>query len=509
MDAFLRMLLECTLTTSALALLALALTPALTKRYSAKTVYLAWVIVLIAFVIPFRPSAAAPALTLDVPALAQPAERQARAAIEPPRKAATSMAAIAAELAATAETQAPIVKTSAPRVPKLSTAQILFAVWLTGALAVLAVSLARHARFVRAVRRWSRDARHPGYVSVLCAAKVELGIRADVRLKTCPMVDSPMLVGFFRPTILLPDMDLTLSEAHLVFRHELIHLKRGDLWCKALTLAALAVHWFNPLVPLVARAASFHCEASCDARVLQSADLDTRQYYSETILSVIRRQAGPKTLLSTSYRGGKTNMKKRILSIMDVGKKRLGVMVLCAALVSVLGVSLAFALTVPEEPEVYYGITFYLDIPGRFGVTEPERMISVRSDAFGRTQAHWMELPEEYGDAKQYWGKGFRFIVEEADRQLEKTSVVIPKMMEYAGETNYGKVLDFGEDFLVMTVIDNSAGIEQSPTATLTFTLTPETVIAHEEEPALKIGQSYVVLYDDQNVALWIQVARG
>lgn len=73
-------------------------------------------------------------------------------------------------------------------------------------------------------------------------------IRRRVSLRLCPTVSSPMLMGLLHPVILLPDEELTTEELALVLRHELTHLKRGDLLVKAGLVLAYALHWYNPVV---------------------------------------------------------------------------------------------------------------------------------------------------------------------------------------------------------------------------------------------------------------------
>ena len=57
----------------------------------------------------------------------------------------------------------------------------------------------------------------------------------------------PLSLGLLRPVVVLPP-DLAGEEAELVLRHELAHIRRHDLWAKALLNLANAAHWFNPLV---------------------------------------------------------------------------------------------------------------------------------------------------------------------------------------------------------------------------------------------------------------------
>ena len=113
-----------------------------------------------------------------------------------------------------------------------------------------------------------------------------------------------MLVGVLRPVILLPDTALAGPALELVLLHELHHLRRGDIPVKLLLVLVRGMHWFNPIMHWVDRALAYHCEASCDAWVMRGADLDARQYYSETLIGVIRRESGTRSALCTSYYGG-------------------------------------------------------------------------------------------------------------------------------------------------------------------------------------------------------------
>ena len=62
-----------------------------------------------------------------------------------------------------------------------------------------------------------------------------------------------MLVGFFRPTILLPSEHLPDSDARYILAHELTHFRRRDLWKKFLVNMIQCIHWFNPIVYLLNR----------------------------------------------------------------------------------------------------------------------------------------------------------------------------------------------------------------------------------------------------------------
>ena len=60
-------------------------------------------------------------------------------------------------------------------------------------------------------------------------------------------IDSPFVLGFFRPRIYLP-VGLTEQERRYVLLHEQAHIRRWDHRFKPLAYALLCLHWFDPII---------------------------------------------------------------------------------------------------------------------------------------------------------------------------------------------------------------------------------------------------------------------
>lgn len=369
---------------SVLSLVYLALLPLLGRRYGPRGLYRVWVVVLAGLLIPFSLLASRPLMTVELPrALSRPvaggaataapptAESQTADAVQAPSAVQASAAGQTAQqpFRTGADAQHAYVENttgtttadrtltavegeqsaSASAVIPVDWLSVLAWVWLAGVAAVLALAALSHLRFVRTVRRWQMPCEAEGYAEALQTCLSEMHIRRRVSLRLCPTVSSPMLMGLLHPVILLPDEELTIEELALVLRHELTHLKRGDLLVKAGLVLAYALHWYNPVVWAMGRSLCFYQEASCDSHVTARADEEERRFYSETILRVIRRQARARTALCTSFYGGRNGMKRRIIAIME-GRRRTGVALggLALALTAVLGGALA--LVEDESP---------------------------------------------------------------------------------------------------------------------------------------------------------------
>lgn len=146
-------------------------------------------------------------------------------------------------------------------------------------------------------------------------------------------IASPLVCGLLNPCIYLPtrmDFGNTALLRHIL-AHETMHIKRKDNWLKALMLAALCLHWYNPLVWLMAKCLSSDLEAACDAAVLKNQDTDYRKSYATSLLTMaITGNRSP--LLYSSF--SKTEVEKRIRSVLNYRKA--GV---CMLLISVLFLS--------------------------------------------------------------------------------------------------------------------------------------------------------------------------
>ena len=340
---------------SAIALIFIIISPLLSKKFSPKTLYYAWLVIVVGFIIPFRPQ-----IAVDVPQpVTLPAEiRQIHTGF--PSALPQGSFQGAGAIVASAQTQN---NTGAFPITMLLTYG-----WLIGAVFVFGRHLYLHCRFIKMIRRWGEDVTHL-FSSELQLLKTEMGISGRVCIRKCDFVTTPMMVGFKDAVILLPGSifpeTLNLSSAVpappadffpprdellLILKHELVHYQRKDMWHKVLLLIASVIHWFNPVIYIIKKAVALQCEISCDAEVTRDADTGSRVLYGEAILGSIRNQTRAKTALSTHFIGNKKDMNERILAIMDKTKKKTGLAIVCLILLITAATGISFAGT-PVKPQ--------------------------------------------------------------------------------------------------------------------------------------------------------------
>lgn len=154
----------------------------------------------------------------------------------------------------------------------------LLAAWLAGLVLTL-VPLIAPWRRARAQRRHSTPASDPVLLALCARRAPELGLARPPALRVCAAIDSPQVIGLWRPTVLLPAAHaLSANELAMALDHELAHLRRGDLWLAWAPALAQRLFFFHPLVHWAMREYALHREAACDAQVLQHAHAAPQDY---------------------------------------------------------------------------------------------------------------------------------------------------------------------------------------------------------------------------------------
>lgn len=177
------------------------------------------------------------------------------------------------------------------------------------------------------------------------------GIGGEIRLLASPLAQSPMLIGFFRPMILLPSEHLPDGDARFILAHELTHFRRKDLWKKLLFLMVRCAHWFNPIVYLMNRDFSRWLETSCDEQVVSSLDRDQRKEYGRLLIDCApaSRYAGPK--LYVSFASCRYKLKRRISIMLNSDKKSRSLLGLVLAVALVVGCLATTALAASVDDD--------------------------------------------------------------------------------------------------------------------------------------------------------------
>lgn len=118
----------------------------------------------------------------------------------------------------------------------------------------------------------------------------------------------------------------------LVLRHELIHIRCWDVAYKIALSLACAVHWFNPIVWWMDRAAGRNLELCCDNEAVRGLSREVRRRYGGALLDAA--EAVQPMPFSTCFAGGKQQLKDRLDNLFAAKKN--SVSLVCVILLAAL-----------------------------------------------------------------------------------------------------------------------------------------------------------------------------
>lgn len=167
---------------------------------------------------------------------------------------------------------------------KAPLSDVLYAVWLTGSVAMGLWFILQNIWFYTRLRKTRKAAEIPN---------------SQLPVYLSRHVKSPCLFGF-RPAIYIHPDSLTDGEAlKYILAHEETHYRHGDHLWSYLRCVCLALHWFNPLVWRAAVLSRRDCEIACDESALNRIGDEHRRAYGNTLINMIARRAKPSDLLLT------------------------------------------------------------------------------------------------------------------------------------------------------------------------------------------------------------------
>lgn len=336
-EKLLNNLMQIGLTVSLAALVPLILRRLMKKRYPARMVCVVWAILALRLLIPVQ-------LTLpQAPVQVMPRTSYVVQSDQTTfRQAGLPVTQTPARWVTGTQAQT-LSATDTGTVKTVDITDILLTLWLAGVIACVLWQEIGYYRLIRSLKGKSRSVERADLHTILQEQCADLVIDREIPLRVSSAADCPMLAGFIHPTLYLPDERISRTDAVFIFRHELTHYKHGDLWLKLLLLAARCLHWFNPLVHLIARFAQEDIEAACDDAVVRGHDGAYRRAYGETILRSAIAQAQKRKALVSCFGDDKKTLMRRFEGLFDKSVKKRGValVVMIALLVGSLGCMIA------------------------------------------------------------------------------------------------------------------------------------------------------------------------
>ena len=373
MERLMTALLELSLPMAVVIAVLLAAGPLLGRRFTARWRYWAWLLIAVRLLLPIGISLPQPVVTLPQPQVdfsypvrevepISPTPTGDPILVLPGDDESDPYQQIGAETTAPTVPDAvsadPVFRPNQPQpVPSrtVTAMELTGWCWAAGTLLFLLWQGVSYLLLRRKLRCSSRLVTEEKILTLLEKETAAVGLQKVLPIYTAE-IGSPMIVGAAKPVLLLPEISFTEEQLSLVFRHELTHYRRRDIWYKLLLMLANAVHWFNPMVWLMVRAADRDLELSCDEAVVNGKNEEYREEYGRCLLAVVRAGMNRRTLFTTNFYSGKKTLKNRLSTILDMTPKSRGTLAFMALLLAAAVAGSLVACTPGGDPGRAHGI---------------------------------------------------------------------------------------------------------------------------------------------------------
>lgn len=231
-----------------------------------------------------------------------------------------------------------IIDTPATATRGVSIASRAILVWLAG-ITALSIAVLHNANRYRRMKSSASDV-EPATEELLDRCRQVVKIRRRVRILETSQIESPVVVGYWQPTLLVPpnlSTRISREQLRMVLLHELTHVKRHDILANWLITLVQIAHWFNPLSWYALRIMRNDMEQACDASVLQRLSITERLEYGDTLIRMADL-APPRVLLAqhASVIESRSQLKARINMITQFRSRTAGGSLLGAALIALI-----------------------------------------------------------------------------------------------------------------------------------------------------------------------------
>ena len=212
-------------------------------------------------------------------------------------------------------------------VQRTESISILSVIWLAGLLlcfgffAVSYIKCYREFRFSLPVEN-----------DILEAWKEKHPLKRSLSIRQTETIAAPLSYGVIRPVILMPKNTewKNIYQLRYVLEHEYVHIRRLDMLTKLIMIAAVCIHWVNPLVWVMYILFNRDLELSCDETVVRRFGMDIKSVYATALISMEEKKSGL-TPLCNSF--SKNAIEERIRAIMKIKKTSKFAVIISAVLV--------------------------------------------------------------------------------------------------------------------------------------------------------------------------------
>ncbi len=173
----------------------------------------------------------------------------------------------------------------------MKTQIIVLAVWLLVALVLLSCGLVDYVKTRKRILLCMHRGMDKTRDQSVERLRQMYGLKSKIIVCQVGAEEKTMSFGFFSPVILC-SQKISSREAEFALQHEMIHIKRGDIFWQLLKRMMILLHWWNPVAWLL----YFHfekvCEWSNDELLVQGRPKEEIKLYLRMLIAESKKEQG-------------------------------------------------------------------------------------------------------------------------------------------------------------------------------------------------------------------------
>lgn len=192
--------------------------------------------------------------------------------------------------------------------------QWIVCVWLAGVLLMAYRSWYQWRSLMQVAHKWAQS--DPTLEAAMRTLVDRFGFVRRIKVLVSDRIDTPILIGWFKPIILLPTavvLGFPRQQIELILAHEIGHLRRYDHLVNLAQALVETLLFYHPVVHWISREVRNEREICCDTLVLSKTSGDPCEY--ARTLAALEELRQPAAQLAIAANGGELLERvRRILS---------------------------------------------------------------------------------------------------------------------------------------------------------------------------------------------------
>lgn len=229
---------------------------------------------------------------------------------------------------------------------------ILVYIWVIGAI-IYFIHLLFGLRYISQLKKSSFEIIEDSILEIFNTLKIKLNIAKPITLLESYHIDSPILIGYFKPIILLPIgiiNQLSIKELEAILAHEIAHFKRNDYLMNIIQLIIESIFYFHPAIWWISNRIRVERENCCDDIALSVCE--NQIIYAKSLYNLLKLKTEKQPSLALALKGSKNQeLLLRIKRILNHSQNRSSMLekISVTGLLMAAGILLSISANLPQK----------------------------------------------------------------------------------------------------------------------------------------------------------------